>query len=79
MPVRTFGYSLSGGLDMDNNKYPDLLIGAYEDAAVFLLRARKIIDISTYIRQNGIIVNKTEPIDSNKFGCTGDRDSNFTW
>ena len=28
--IRTFGWSLSGGMDMDNNDYPDLLVGAYD-------------------------------------------------
>lgn len=29
--MKTFGYSLSGGLDLDSNGYPDLLVGAYEN------------------------------------------------
>lgn len=28
--MKTFGYSLSGGIDLDANGYPDLLVGAYE-------------------------------------------------
>lgn len=31
---KTFGYSLSGGLDLDQNGYPDLLVGAYESDTV---------------------------------------------
>lgn len=34
----TFGFSLSGGLDLDNNQYPDLIIGAYEADSAFFLR-----------------------------------------
>lgn len=33
----TFGYSLSGGRDVDGNKYPDLLVGSL-DHTVALLR-----------------------------------------
>jgi len=42
----TFGYSLSGGVDLDGNSYPDLLVGAYESAAAVVLRSRPIVDIS---------------------------------
>ncbi|XP_057322797.1 integrin alpha-PS1 isoform X1 [Microplitis mediator] len=81
VPLRTFGYSLSGGIDMDKNGYPDLLIGAYDDDAVALLRARKIIDITTsvrYARKDGTYQDKIEAIDPNKFGCSSDPTSNHT-
>ncbi|XP_031825831.1 multiple edematous wings [Nomia melanderi] len=80
-PLQTFGYSLSGGIDMDQNGYSDLLVGAYENDAVALLRSKKIIDITTYIRylkKDGTYQEKIEPIDPNKFGCPEDPDSNHT-
>uniref|UniRef100_A0A8C3R9S1 Integrin subunit alpha 3 n=1 Tax=Cyanoderma ruficeps TaxID=181631 RepID=A0A8C3R9S1_9PASS len=43
-PIQTFGYSLSGGLDMDGNSYPDLLVGSLSEHIV-LLRARPVINI----------------------------------
>ncbi|NWW51976.1 ITA3 protein, partial [Pedionomus torquatus] len=42
--MQTFGYSLSGGLDMDGNSYPDLLVGSLAERVV-LLRARPVINI----------------------------------
>ncbi|NXD72660.1 ITA3 protein, partial [Eolophus roseicapillus] len=42
--MQTFGYSLSGGLDMDGNSYPDLLVGSLAERIV-LLRARPVINI----------------------------------
>uniref|UniRef100_A0A8C6ZM37 Integrin subunit alpha 3 n=1 Tax=Nothoprocta perdicaria TaxID=30464 RepID=A0A8C6ZM37_NOTPE len=42
--MRTFGYSLSGGLDVDSNSYPDLLVGSLEER-IALLRARPVINI----------------------------------
>lgn len=81
-PLKTFGYSLSGGIDMDHNGYPDLLIGAYENDAIVLLRSKKIIDISTYIRyakKGGIYQDTIEPIDPNRIGCLADPESNHTW
>lgn len=82
MPLKTFGYSLSGGIDMDLNGYPDLMVGAYEADAVVLLRARRIIDIVTFVRfpqKGGGYQDKNEPIDPNHTGCPEDPYSNYTW
>lgn len=49
-PTTTFGYSLSGGVDLDNNKYPDLVIGAYASDRVFAVYARPIKDIKAELR-----------------------------
>ncbi|XP_069346381.1 integrin alpha-7 isoform X10 [Eulemur rufifrons] len=43
--VRSFGYSLSGGLDVDGNHYPDLLVGSLADTAV-LFRARPVLHVT---------------------------------
>ncbi|XP_045868519.1 integrin alpha-7 isoform X4 [Meles meles] len=43
--VKSFGYSLSGGLDVDGNHYPDLLVGSLADVAV-LFRARPVLHVS---------------------------------
>ena len=82
MPLKTFGYSLSGGIDMDKNGYPDLLVGAYEQDSVALLRARKIIDIVPTVqfrRKDKNYSDKLEPIDPNKFGCIDDPQSSRVW
>ncbi|XP_006832535.1 PREDICTED: integrin alpha-3 isoform X1 [Chrysochloris asiatica] len=42
--LSTFGYSLSGRMDVDENFYPDLLVGSLSDQIV-LLRARPVINI----------------------------------
>ncbi|XP_075708276.1 integrin alpha-7 isoform X1 [Rhinoderma darwinii] len=42
--VSTFGYSLSGGLDIDENSYPDLLVGSLADTVV-LYRSRTVIRV----------------------------------
>lgn len=34
--LKTFGYSLSGGIDLDANGYPDLLVGAYENVSLVM-------------------------------------------
>lgn len=63
---RSFGYSLSGALDLDQNGYPDLLVGAYDNDAVVLLRGRPIIDIVTSVK--GELTN----IDPQQEGCRAD-------
>ena len=50
-----FGYSLSGGLDMDLNGYPDLLVGSLSDAAV-LYRSRPIIDITAQLTTSSGVI-----------------------
>lgn len=42
--LTTFGYSLSGKMDVDDNFYPDVLVGSLSDHIV-LLRARPVINI----------------------------------
>ncbi|XP_073956802.1 integrin alpha-PS1-like isoform X3 [Choristoneura fumiferana] len=72
--MKTFGYSLSGGTDLDANGYPDLLVGAYENSSVALLRTRPIIDIKTSIRPSKTIIN----IDPSVQGCEKDPTANNT-
>ena len=43
--IRTFGWSLSPGKDMDGNGYPDIAIGAYESGHVAFIRSKSIIDV----------------------------------
>lgn len=36
--LSTFGFSLSGGIDLDGNVYPDLAVGAYEANKSFFFK-----------------------------------------
>jgi integrin alpha 7 len=47
-PIRTFGYSLSGGIDMDLNNHSDIAVGAYESDVAVVIRSRPVIDIVTW-------------------------------
>ncbi|KAK0146127.1 Integrin alpha-3 [Merluccius polli] len=56
---KTFGYSLNGGMDMDDNRYPDILVGSLDDR-IALLRARPVILLSTNFTIKPKIVNPKE-------------------
>ncbi|XP_039979414.1 integrin alpha-3-like isoform X2 [Xiphias gladius] len=64
---RTFGYSLSAGLDVDGNKYPDLLVGSLDDS-VALLRTRPVIHLNKTLKVSPYIV---DPNHCNF--CTGEK------
>lgn len=70
--IKTFGSSLSGGVDFDDNTYPDLSIGAYQSSRVVTLLSRPIINITTEVR--GDLKN----IDPAKPGCFSDPSTNLT-
>ena len=68
--LEAFGSSLSANIDMDNNGYPDLLVGSYRSDAALLFRSRPIIDITTFVAQRNL-----KGIDPGKAGCSADLSS----
>ncbi|KAL1463065.1 hypothetical protein WDU94_014855 [Cyamophila willieti] len=73
-PLVTWGSSLSPGVDMDDNGYPDLLVGAYESGIAVLLRARPIIQLETSLKPDFNLKN----IDPSKTGCQLDINAEHT-
>ncbi|XP_035471592.2 integrin alpha-3-like isoform X2 [Scophthalmus maximus] len=53
---RTFGFSLSAGLDVDGNQYPDLLVGSLDDT-VALLRTRPVVHLNKTLRVSPDVVD----------------------
>lgn len=58
--LKSFGYSLSGGLDMDGNHYPDLLVGSLADTAV-LFRARPVLHVSHDVLITPLAIDLEQP------------------
>lgn len=48
--LTTFGFSLSGGVDLDNNNYTDLAVGAYKSDSVVFLKARPVVKVSADVK-----------------------------
>ncbi|KAG7174988.1 Integrin alpha-V-like, partial [Homarus americanus] len=48
--LRGFGFSLDGGLDMDDNSYPDLIVGSPESDKVVFLRSAPTITLMGQVR-----------------------------
>lgn len=57
--VTLFGYSLSGNLDVDNNHYPDLAVGALS-GSVFVYRAKPVVSVSISLKVTPNVIDITE-------------------
>ena len=47
--LQTFGWSVSGGMDLDGNNYPDVLVGAYESANAVYLRSAPVVHLDSEV------------------------------
>ncbi|KAJ8254572.1 hypothetical protein COCON_G00211840 [Conger conger] len=59
----TFGYSINGGMDVDHNKYPDVLVGSL-DNRIALLRARPVVHLNKTFIVEPLLVDPSQ--------CSGD-------
>ncbi|XP_068120258.1 integrin alpha-IIb-like [Hyperolius riggenbachi] len=46
-PPSRFGFALRGGEDIDQNGYPDLIVGAFEADTVYVFRAQPVMHLQT--------------------------------
>ncbi|XP_077552943.1 integrin alpha-9-like [Haemaphysalis longicornis] len=49
-PLEGFGISISKGLDIDSNRYNDIMVGSYMTDSAVLLRSRPIAQLKGFIR-----------------------------
>ncbi|XP_057293265.1 integrin alpha-V-like [Hydractinia symbiolongicarpus] len=62
-----FGVSISTGLDVDANTYPDFAVGAYLNDTVFLFKTRPIVTLSDNLQTNVSFV----PPEMKNSNCNG--------
>ncbi|XP_043939663.1 integrin alpha-7 isoform X2 [Protopterus annectens] len=67
--VKTFGYSISGRLDIDGNTYPDVAIGSLSDSVV-LYRARTVINIKRTITLDPPVISLKQHDGSSRASST---------
>ncbi|KAM8933805.1 integrin alpha-V isoform 2-T2 [Pelodytes ibericus] len=68
----SFGYSLRGATDVDNNGYPDLIVGAFGADKAVLYRARPVITVTASLEVTPTILNpdsKTCNLGNAKVSC----------
>lgn len=61
----SFGYSLKGATDIDENGYPDLVVGAFGADKAVLYRSRPVVTVNAILEVNPTILNpesKTCPL-----------------
>uniref|UniRef100_A0A672Y898 Integrin, alpha V n=1 Tax=Sphaeramia orbicularis TaxID=375764 RepID=A0A672Y898_9TELE len=59
MPA-SFGYSMTGNTDIDQNGYPDLIVGAFGADKAVLYRARPVIGVNATLDMTPQIINPEE-------------------
>lgn len=53
----SFGYSLKGATDIDENGYPDLVVGAFGADRAILYRSRPVVTVNAILEVNPAILN----------------------
>ncbi|XP_020504152.1 integrin alpha-8 [Labrus bergylta] len=52
-----FGFTLRGGQDLDNNQYPDLIVGAFGASEVSVYRSRAVVSVEASLTLTPRILN----------------------
>ncbi|XP_060562264.1 integrin alpha-9-like [Ruditapes philippinarum] len=69
--LRSFGWSMYGDEDIDDNSYPDFAVGAYESDTVLMFRARPIVNVVVEIEMTPNPI----PLTGSLLTCSTDNES----
>uniref|UniRef100_A0A8C1W5M3 Integrin, alpha 5 (fibronectin receptor, alpha polypeptide) n=1 Tax=Cyprinus carpio TaxID=7962 RepID=A0A8C1W5M3_CYPCA len=58
----SFGYAIRGGKDLDDNGYPDLIVGAFGANTAVLYRSRPIVNTSATLTVSPTMINPEEKV-----------------
>ena len=61
--IKTFGFAVSGRMDLDGNGYDDVAVGLYQEDKAFLLRTRPIVHLSAEVSVFPTKFNLSQPPD----------------
>ncbi len=48
--LKAFGFSLTGGRDIDKNQYPDIAVGAWQSAHAVVFKTKPVITVTGQVR-----------------------------
>ena len=69
---RSFGSSLVGKMDVDQNGYPDVVVGAFSSDKIYLLRTRPVINVQALFEALPGVVDSAItqcPTDGQPYNC----------
>jgi len=66
--LRTFGFAVKAGKDLDRNDYPDVAVGAFASSQAVILKTRPVMTVVGNVRTTRQTINLDEKLCVTEFG-----------
>ncbi|MCP9258717.1 Integrin alpha pat-2 [Dirofilaria immitis] len=66
--LKAFGFSLTGGKDIDKNQYPDIAVGAYQSAHAVVFKTKPVVTVTGSLTTAKRSINLEDKTCSTEFG-----------